>query len=240
MSAEFPKNEAAPVESKEDKMARLRAELAALEEPEAPAVPEAQAEAPAEVGQEQAVETAAAPDPAVAERAAADAAALAATREKLGMPPSENAEQPVAETTETAPSAELIPNLIKSGDPRDFNPIVTATLEQSGIKDPERQGDTRPESIAKYKEAFETKSREMKREIVNGVLAQSPETQKSLAQEYFDQVIGPGEMPKSGDLRKPYQEHMSNFKGTPFGEEFKRLESERLVKFGYAPLGADF
>lgn len=99
MSAEFPKAEVAPAETKEEKMARLRAELAALEEPEAPAeAPEAQAEAPAEATQEQAVETAAAPDPAVAERAAADTAALAATRERLGMPPPENAEQAVAET----------------------------------------------------------------------------------------------------------------------------------------------
>jgi hypothetical protein len=86
MSAEFPKNEVAPVESKDDKVARLRAELAALEAPEeSQAAPEAQAETPADAAQEHIVETAAASDPAAAERASADAAALAATRERLGM-----------------------------------------------------------------------------------------------------------------------------------------------------------
>src|SRR5665213_1099946 len=104
MSAEFPKNEAAPVESKEDKIARLKAEIAALEEPEAPAAtPEIQAEAPVEAPQEQAVETAVAPDPAAVERAAADATALAATKERLGMAPAENVEQPAAEAAKEDP-----------------------------------------------------------------------------------------------------------------------------------------
>lgn len=94
MSAEFPKNETAPVESREDKVARLRAELAALEEPEIPAAPEAQAEAPVEVAQEQGAETSAAPDPAIAERATADAAALAATKERLGMATESGQEKP--------------------------------------------------------------------------------------------------------------------------------------------------
>jgi hypothetical protein len=236
MSAEFPKNEAAPVESKEDKMARLRAELAALEEPEAPAAaPEAQAEAPAEVAQEQAVETAAAPDPAVAERAAADTAALVATRERLGMPPPENAEQPVAEVTSF--SSKGLNNLLGLAEYKLYNPLVAAALEQQGIKDPERQGDTRPESIEKYKQTMEAKALEMRKEILSSVLSNSPETQQSLAQQYFSES-GVGQDP--GATQEAYRVYMGNFRGTPFGEEFKRLESERLVKAGYAPLGADF
>ncbi len=91
MSAEFPKKtEVVPAETKEEKMARLRAELAALEEPEAPTALEMQTEAPDETVQEQAGETVATLDLAAAERASVDASDLAATRERLGMPPLEN------------------------------------------------------------------------------------------------------------------------------------------------------
>lgn len=88
MSTEFPKAGVDPAETKEKKIARLRAELAALEKPEAPAAPEVQAAAPAEAVQEETVETAATSNPAVAERTAADAVELAITRERLGMPSS--------------------------------------------------------------------------------------------------------------------------------------------------------
>lgn len=80
MSAEFPKQESVPVEEdKETKMARLRAELAALEnegseEKVVSNEVESQTEAPPAVSDIQAEE-----------RAVADASALASLREKLGM-----------------------------------------------------------------------------------------------------------------------------------------------------------
>ncbi len=90
MSAEFPKNE--PVqETAADKIAKLKAEIAALEAAEAAApAAEAQAEVPTAPVQEQPIETAATPDPAIveqqAQQSAADTAALEATKERLGMP----------------------------------------------------------------------------------------------------------------------------------------------------------
>lgn len=237
MSAEFPKAEVAPAESKEEKMARLRAELAALETPEEPAqAPEAQAETPVEAAQEPAAETVAASDPAAAERAAADEAALVATRERLGMiPTAESAEQT------QPPSVEELRSLLELRDTSysggGYSPVVEAALAQQGVKDPERQGDTRPESIEKYKDAKKAKATEMFRNVVAGVTSSSPEAQKTLAQQYFSEM-GVGQNTRG--TQDAYRTYLDNFRGTPFGEEFKRLESDRLVKAGYAPLGADF
>ncbi len=100
MSAEFPKNEPTPVETPADKIAKLRAEIAALEAAEAAApAAEAQAEVPTAPVKEQPIETAATPDPAIAEQqaqqSAADTAALEATKERLGITPSGNTQAEV-------------------------------------------------------------------------------------------------------------------------------------------------
>ena len=82
MSAEFPKNETAPasVETRANKIARLRAELAALEAEEA--AESSSAERP--------VETEVTTVQSSNEQQAADTAALAATRERLGIVEPEN------------------------------------------------------------------------------------------------------------------------------------------------------
>jgi len=64
-----------------------------------------------------------------------------------------------------------------------------------------------------------------------------PELQAALAKEFFDSQIGDGEMPIKGSLRGAYAVYQK-LQGSAFGITFKELESNRLQKYGFAPLGA--
>jgi hypothetical protein len=96
MSAEFPKQEPVPVqEDKETKIARLRAELAALEN-------EGSEEEPAPEEIESSEKEPAASDQHAEERATANASALAGVRERLGMVARNEAKRPLPTEMEDA------------------------------------------------------------------------------------------------------------------------------------------
>jgi hypothetical protein len=111
MSGEFPRSAASPQKRTEEEIAGSRAELAAPEAGGAPLDALATSEVPVETIQRRAV--GAAPDPALAERESNDAAALHATRERLGVPTRERAEL-IEVTAGEDPLAGLTPEDYKS------------------------------------------------------------------------------------------------------------------------------
>ena len=129
---------------------------------------------------------------------------------------------------------EVMQNLVSlTIDSRTSNSLIKQALEKDGVKDPAKNPNALYQDTVAYGKAEREKVGTLRRENISQIVGRSPEEQAALAQEYFKATTGNPENLGSSRITMDTYEIFRSMSGTPFAEEFKRLERERLTKAGF-------
>ncbi|MDB5195621.1 MAG: hypothetical protein JWO84_805 [Parcubacteria group bacterium] len=124
---------------------------------------------------------------------------------------------------------------------QDPDSVVATLLKEKGMDKlvPERDGPNNfdnPAFLARHEE-YKRASQEERRNVFASaretIGTEDEAAQRKLADRMFNEIVGDGEMPKSGRLDTVYG-YQQQFAGTEFAKRFQARENTRLRKYGYS------